>query len=66
MLQKTDNHKIKFYDCPDDVSIKHFRLVLSYKRMCITILKNDTFVAIWVFLKLEMNYKKRETMVLWK
>ncbi|ENZ5580186.1 DUF3440 domain-containing protein [Enterococcus hirae] len=46
--------------------MKHFRLVLSYKRMCITILKNDTFVAIWVFLKLEMNYKKRETMVLWK
>ena len=33
---------IRFKDYPDDVPIKNFRLVPSYKRMCITILKNDT------------------------
>lgn len=33
---------IKFKYYPDEVSIKQFRLVPSYKRMCITILKNDT------------------------
>lgn len=33
---------VRFKKYPDDVDIKKFRLVPSYKRMCITILKNDT------------------------
>jgi len=39
---KTDYRTILFPSYPDDMPIKHFRLVPSYKRMCITILKNDT------------------------
>lgn len=35
---KTEYNCIKFYDYPDDIPIKQFRLVPSYKRMCITIL----------------------------
>ena len=33
---------IRFDNYPDDLPIRDFRLVPSYKRMCITILKNDT------------------------
>lgn len=32
---------IKFEEYPDEVPIKQTRLVPSYKRMCIMILKND-------------------------
>ena len=64
---KTEYHKIKFYDYPDDVSIKHFRLVPSYKRMCITILKNDTSCRYMGFSQTKDELqKKREAMVLWQ
>ncbi|WP_242391763.1 DUF3440 domain-containing protein [Enterococcus faecalis] len=33
---------VRFKEYPDEVTIQNFRLVPSYKRMCITILKNDT------------------------
>jgi len=33
---------VRFYEYPDDINLKDFRLVPSYKRMCVTILKNDT------------------------
>lgn len=33
---------VRFCEYPDDVSVKDFRLVPSYKRICITIMKNDT------------------------
>lgn len=39
---KTEYYWIKFYDCLDEVPVKHFRLIPSYKRMCIKILKNET------------------------
>lgn len=39
---KEDYLVIRFTEYPDEVDIKSFRLVPSYKRMCITILKNDT------------------------
>ncbi|WFA03816.1 DUF3440 domain-containing protein [Bacillus sp. HSf4] len=39
---KKEYHVIRFKVYPDEVHIKAFRLVPSYKRMCISILKNDT------------------------
>jgi len=33
---------VRFHEYPDDVNLKDFKLIPSYKRMCITILKNDT------------------------
>jgi predicted phosphoadenosine phosphosulfate sulfurtransferase len=39
---KSDHEIVRFFDYLDEVNIKDFRLIPSYKRMCITILKNDT------------------------
>lgn len=39
---KKAHEVIRFFEYPDDIPIKNFRLIPSYKRMCITILKNDT------------------------
>jgi len=33
---------VRFYEYPDDINLKDFKMIPSYKRMCITILKNDT------------------------
>ncbi|MBO1137582.1 DUF3440 domain-containing protein [Enterococcus faecalis] len=33
---------VRFHEYPDFIDSKYFRLLPSYKRMCITILKNDT------------------------
>ena len=58
---------IRFKDYPDDVPIKNFRLVPSYKRMCITILKNDTYCQYMGFgqTKDELQ-KKQEAMEKWE
>ncbi|KST86990.1 Co-activator of prophage expression IbrA [Lactococcus lactis subsp. lactis] len=58
---------IRFKDYPDDVPIKNFRLVPSYKRMCITILKNDTSCQYMGFgqTKDELQ-KKQEAMEKWE
>jgi len=63
---KTEYRWIKFLDYPDDVPIKHFRLVPSYKRMCITILKNDTSCRYMGFAQTKDELqKKKEAMNLW-
>lgn len=36
-----EREMIRFKDYPDDIKHKHFKDLPSYKRMCITILKND-------------------------
>ena len=58
---------VRFKDYPDDVPIKNFRLVPSYKRMCITILKNDTSCQYMGFgqTKYELQ-KKQEAMEKWE
>lgn len=38
---KTSKKPVTFNDYPDDAPIKNFKAVPSYKRMCITIMKND-------------------------
>ena len=43
---KQEHKVIRFKKYPDDVPIKNFRLVPSYKRMCITILKNGKTMQI--------------------
>ncbi|EQC82309.1 hypothetical protein LLT7_08460 [Lactococcus cremoris subsp. cremoris TIFN7] len=58
---------IRFKNYPDDVPIKNFTLVPSYKRMCITILKNDTSCQYMGFgqTKDELQ-KKQEAMEKWE
>jgi predicted phosphoadenosine phosphosulfate sulfurtransferase len=64
---KSEYRLIKFYDYPDDVSIKQFRLVPSYKRMCITILKNDTSCHYMGFSQTKDELqKKKEAISLWE
>jgi predicted phosphoadenosine phosphosulfate sulfurtransferase len=33
---------VRFYEYPDDIKLKDFKMIPSYKRMCVTILKKDT------------------------
>ncbi|MFQ6835537.1 MAG: DUF3440 domain-containing protein [Enterococcus faecalis] len=64
---KTAYRKILFQSYPDDVPIKHFRLVPSYKRMCITILKNDTSCNYMGFSQTKDELqKKKEAMKKWE
>ncbi|EME3582315.1 DUF3440 domain-containing protein [Enterococcus faecium] len=64
---KTEYRWIKFTDYPDEIAIKHFRLVPSYKRMCITILKNDTSCRYMGFAQTKDELqKKKEAMCLWE
>ena len=64
---KYEYEVIRFKNYPDDVPIKSFRLVPSYKRMCITILKNDTSCQYMGFgqTKDELQ-KKKEAMQKWE
>lgn len=39
---KLPHQVIRFKEYPDDIKSRYFRILPSYKRMCITILKNDT------------------------
>ncbi|WP_239254791.1 DUF3440 domain-containing protein [Listeria ilorinensis] len=52
---------VRFADYPDDLTIKDFASVPTYKRMCITILKNDYACKYMGFgqTKLELEKRKR-------
>lgn len=64
---KSEYRWIKFNDYPDNVSIKQFRLLPSYKRMCITILKNDTSCRYMGFSQTKDELQKKEEAIkLWK
>ena len=64
---KTEYTCIKFYDYPDEIPIKQFRLVPSYKRMCINILKNDTSCRYMGFSQTKDELqKKKEAIDLWE
>ncbi|MGI1837142.1 DUF3440 domain-containing protein [Lactococcus garvieae] len=64
---KQDYEVVRFKAYPDDLPIKNFKMVPSYKRMCITILKNDTSCQYMGFgqTKDELQ-KKQEAMTKWK
>ncbi|EPH98232.1 hypothetical protein D920_01707, partial [Enterococcus faecalis 13-SD-W-01] len=57
---KSEYRSILFKAYPDEVSIKHFRLIPSYKRMCITILKNDTSCRYMGFSQTKDELQKKE------
>jgi predicted phosphoadenosine phosphosulfate sulfurtransferase len=58
---------VRFYEYPDEVNIKDFRLAPSYKRMCITILKNDTSCKYMGFSQTKDELQKqRKAMEEWK
>jgi predicted phosphoadenosine phosphosulfate sulfurtransferase len=58
---------VRFYEYPDDVPIKDFKMVPSYKRMCITILKNDTSCKYMGFSQTKDELEKqRRAMEEWK
>jgi len=63
---KNEYRVIRFLTYPDEVNIKNFRLIPSYKRMCITILKNDTSCRYMGFgqTKDELQ-RQKEAMALW-
>lgn len=66
-IYKHEYRLIKFKKYPDEISIKQFRLVPSYKRMCITILKNDTSCRYMGFSQTKDELQKqREAMNKWK
>lgn len=58
---------IRFKEYPDEVKIKGFRLVPSYKRMCITLLKNDTSCHYMGFSQTKDELiKQKEAMKQWQ
>lgn len=64
---KQDYETIRFLKYPDDMPIKNFRMVPSYKRMCITILKNDTSCRYMGFSPTKDELQRREgALELWK
>lgn len=64
---KQEYEIIRFIEYPDSAPNKNFRLIPSYKRMCITILKNNTSCQYMGFgqTKDELQ-KKKEAMKKWK
>ncbi len=64
---KSEYHVIRFHNYPDSINIKYFRLVPSYKRMCITILKNDTSCYYMGFSQTKDELQnQKEAINLWK
>lgn len=64
---KSEYHIVRFYEYPDEVNIRSFRLVPSYKRMCISILKNDTSCHYMGFSQTKDELQKqKEAMEQWK
>lgn len=63
---KSEYRWIRFNEYPDEVAIKQSRLVPSYKRMCITILKNDTSCRYMGFSQTKDELQKKdEAMEIW-
>ncbi|MDR1892925.1 MAG: DUF3440 domain-containing protein [Oscillospiraceae bacterium] len=58
---------VRFLEYPDDVRTKDFRLVPSYKRMCVTILKNDTSCKYMGFSQTKDELEKqRKAVQMWE
>lgn len=60
---KTDKKPVKFKEYPDDVDIKDFKSVPSYKRMCICIMKNDHACKYMGFSQNKKDLEKRKAAV---
>ncbi|MGE9831635.1 DUF3440 domain-containing protein [Ligilactobacillus salivarius] len=56
---KTDKKAVQFHEYPDDAPVKEFKAVPSYKRMCITIMKNDHTAKYMGFSRTKEQQEKR-------
>lgn len=60
---KTDKKAVAFHEYPDDAPVTEFKTVPSYKRMCITIMKNDHTAKYMGFSRTKaQNEKRRKAM----
>jgi predicted phosphoadenosine phosphosulfate sulfurtransferase len=58
---------VRFDEYPDDINVKVFKQVPSYKRMCVTILKNDTSCKYMGFSQTKDELQKqRKAMEIWE
>lgn len=57
---KTDKLPVTFDEYPDDAPIKNFKAVPSYKRMCITIMRNDHTAKYMGFSQTKAQVEKRK------
>lgn len=56
----SDKQVVKFEDYPDDAEIKSFKIVPSYKRMCVCIMKNDHMCKYMGFSQTKIEKEKRD------
>jgi len=56
---KTDKKAVQFHEYPDDAPVKEFKTAPSYKRMCITIMKNDHTAKYMGFSRTKEQQEKR-------
>ena len=56
---RTSKKAVAFHEYPDDAPVKKFRTVPSYKRMCITIMKNDHTAKYMGFARTKEQQEKR-------
>lgn len=60
---KTNKKAVAFHEYPDDAPVTEFKTVPSYKRMCITIMKNDHTAKYMGFSRTKaQNEKRRKAM----
>ncbi|MCI1985336.1 MAG: DUF3440 domain-containing protein [Lactobacillus sp.] len=57
---RTTKKPVTFDDYPDDAPVTNFRVVPSYKRMCITIMKNDHTAKYMGFAQTKAQVEKRK------
>lgn len=57
---KTDKKAVVFEEYPDDAPVKDFKSVPSFKRMCITIMKNDHTAKYMGFSRTKEQTEKRK------
>lgn len=60
---KTDKKAVVFQDYPDDADVTEFKTVPSYKRMAITILKNDHTAKYMGFSRTKEQVRKRKAAI---
>lgn len=56
---RTQKKAVAFHEYPDDAPVTKFRTVPSYKRMCITIMKNDHTAKYMGFARTKAQQEKR-------
>jgi predicted phosphoadenosine phosphosulfate sulfurtransferase len=59
----TDKNAVTFSEYPDDVDVKEFQTVPSYKRMCICILKNDHLCKYMGFSQTKVETERRRAAI---